>query len=405
MKVLHVMPYPGVGGTEIATRRIADAARSYGIHSTAMLLQPTTDQIDYFEAAGIPCLKADPRPEPSLLREAPRFFRECWRTAKVCADFDIVHCADSAAAYHVAAAGRLARRPVLCHVRNREMNLPPRDRMFVGAADHFVFVSRSTYDQFPIRLPSHRWSVLYDGVASPVLEGVDIPTLARTVRAELSLQPDAIIAAMFARVNPQKDYDTLIAAAARLSASHPRLRFLVVGDNALVPQNLTHFARVRDLAAAAGVLDRFVFTGHREDTTRLMLASDVCVLCTHFEGLPLVLIEAMAAGRPCVATAVDGIPEALTDGVTGLLHAHQDAEGLAIAIARLLDDPPLARRLSAAAKADADRRFGKARFAREVHALYARFARAENGRRPSARGGLGPPSGKEETGGHTGPPA
>jgi glycosyltransferase involved in cell wall biosynthesis len=373
MKVLHVMPYPGVGGTEIATRRIADAARSFGVHSTALLLQPTVDQIEYFEAAGIACLKAAPRPEPSLLREAPRFFRESWRIARICADFDLVHCADAAAAYHVAAAGKLARRPVLCHVRNREIRLPPRDRVFVGAADHFVFVSRSTHDQFPIKLPARRWSVLYDGVESPLREGLDDPDLAYTIRAELGLPGDAVLAAMFARVNPQKDYDTLIAAAVRLRTSHPRLHFLIVGDNALVPQNKTHFEYVRSLAAAAGVLDRFVFTGHRDDAARLMLAADVCVLCTHFEGLPLVLIEAMAAGRPCVATAVDGIPEALTDEVTGLLHTHQDARGLATAIARLIDDPILAARLGAAAQIDADRRFGKPRFARDVYALYGRL--------------------------------
>src|SRR5690606_3490566 len=114
MKVLHVLPYPGVGGTEVATRRIADATRPLGVHSTALLLSPTADQIDYFEAAGIPCIEVEPRPEPSLVREATRFFRESWRIARICADYDIVHCADTAAAYHIAAAGRLARRPVLC---------------------------------------------------------------------------------------------------------------------------------------------------------------------------------------------------------------------------------------------------------------------------------------------------
>ncbi len=378
MKVLHVLPYPGVGGTEVATRRIADATRPLGVHSTALLLSPTADQIDYFEAAGIPCIEVEPRPEPSLVREATRFFRESWRIARICADYDIVHCADTAAAYHIAAAGRLARRPVLCHVRNREIRLPHRERIFVGAADHFVFVSRDTHEQFPIRLPPRRWSVLYDGIDGPPRASPGGRDAARSVRAELNLPEGAAIAAMFARVNPQKDYETLIAAAVRLRQSHPHLYFVVVGDNALVPLNRKHFERVQARAAAAGVLDRFVFTGYRDDTARLMLAADVCVLCTHFEGLPLVLIEAMAAGRPCVATAVDGIPEALTDEVTGLLHAHKDAEGLATAIARLIDDPALAARLGAAARADAARRFGAPRFAREVHALYRSLTRARN---------------------------
>jgi glycosyltransferase involved in cell wall biosynthesis len=375
MKVLHVMPYPGVGGTEIATRRIADAARPFGVQSSALLLQPTADQIEYFEAAGIAHIKAEPRPQPSLFREAPRFLRESSRLAKTCADFDVVHCADAAAAYHVAVAGRMAGRPVLCHVRNRQTRLPLRDRMFVAAADHFTFVSRGTQDQFPIRLPPNRRSILYDGIQSPVRDAPREHAAALAVRRELNLPQDAKIAAMFARVNPQKDYDTLIAAAAQLRTSHPQLYFVVVGDNALVPANRQHFERIRDLAAAAGILDRFVFTGYRDDAMRLMLAADVCVLCTHFEGLPLVLIEAMAAGRPCVATAVDGVPEALTDEVTGLLHAHEDVAGLATAIARILNDPALGARLGTMAQADAERRFGEPRFAREVHALYRRLAK------------------------------
>ena len=115
----------------------------------------------------------------------------------------------------------------------------------------------------------------------------------------------------------------------------------------------------------------FVFAGFREDTARLMQAADICVLCTHFEGLPLALIEAMAAGRPCIATAVDGIPEALTDGVTGLLHDHGDAEG-----AGPRPRPPAgqsgARRTAGGEcrRAEALRRFSQPRFARDLVALY-----------------------------------
>jgi glycosyltransferase involved in cell wall biosynthesis len=72
---------------------------------------------------------------------------------------------------------------------------------------------------------------------------------------------------------------------------------------------------------------------------------------------------------------VDGIPETLTEGVTGLLHAHQDAEGLAGAISRLADQPDLAGMMGANARAEAERRFGKDRFARDLLALYRRLHR------------------------------
>jgi glycosyltransferase involved in cell wall biosynthesis len=387
MKVLHVMPFPGIGGTEVATRRIADAVRPFGVQSAALLLRPTDDQVAYFEQAGVPCFTDVVRPEPSLVREAPRFARETARVARLCADFDIVHCSDIQAAYSVAAAGRLARRPVLCHIRNREAKIPARNRVFIGLANHFAFVSEDTRSRFLMRVPRRRTSVLYDGVDIPDLpDPARRAVIAAEVRAEFGLPPDAVVAAMFARVNPQKDYDTLVRAVARLREAHPKLRILVVGDNDRVPLNRQHFAKVQAMAAAEGVLDRFVFAGFREDTARLMQAADLCVLCTHFEGLPLVLIEAMAAGRPCVATAVDGVPEALVDGETGLLHPHGDAAGLADAIGRLLGDREAAARLAANARADAQRRFAQQRFARDAYALYERLAPSGAWPRQAARG-------------------
>src|SRR5690349_8527054 len=113
MKVLHVLPFPGVGGTEIATRRIADAVRPYGVQSAALLLRPSAEQLAYFEDAGVPCFADLRQPEPSLVRQAGPFLRDSWVLARVCARFDLVHCADVSAAFHVGVAGRLAQRPVL----------------------------------------------------------------------------------------------------------------------------------------------------------------------------------------------------------------------------------------------------------------------------------------------------
>jgi glycosyltransferase involved in cell wall biosynthesis len=390
MKVLHVIPFPGIGGTEVATRRIADAVRPLGVQSAALLLSPTDDQVAYFEQAGVPCFADRRRPEPSLVREAPRFLLDSWKIARLCATFDLVHCADVLAAYYMAVAARLARRPTICHVRNRVIRLPRRDGVFVGAANHFAFVSADTRRRFPMRLPDRRASILYDGVdIPPRTRPAERAAAACAVRAEFRFPADTVIAAMFARVNPQKDYDTLIRAAAILRETHPQLRFLVIGDNAGVPLNRQHFEHVQAVAGEAGVLDRFVFTGFREDTHRLMLAADICVLCTHFEGLPLVLIEAMAAGRPCIATAVDGIPETLTDGVTGLLHAHEDAQALAAAIARFADAPDAAEEIGTNARAEAERRFSQDRFARDVHALYARFGRPSSAGAVRQAGGEG----------------
>ena len=378
MRVLYVVPHPGVGGSALATRRLAEAVRPFGVESAALLLQPGQEQLAYFEQAGLSCVSDLTPPEPSLLRHAGRFFMQSQQIARLCRKFDVVHCADASAAYAVAVAGRLAGRPVLCHVRHRETALTRRSRIFVGAANHFAFVSEDTRRGFPLRLPEWRASVLYDGVEIPRrLDPREREAVAASVRAEFGLPRDALIAAMFAPVTPQKDFATLVRAAARLGESHPRLRFLIVGDHSRAAPNRAHFEQVQGIARAAGVLDRFIFAGFREDIQRLMNAADLCVLCTHGEGLPRVVLEAMAASRPCVATAVDGVPETLTHEVTGLLHPHGDDAALAAAIARLTDDPKLAAELGAMARVQAERRFSRARFARDVHALYVRLRRAD----------------------------
>ncbi|MCE5245859.1 glycosyltransferase, partial [bacterium] len=103
----------------------------------------------------------------------------------------------------------------------------------------------------------------------------------------------------------------------------------------------------------AGIGARVRLLGWRDDPATIVGDLDVLLLTSLHEGLPRVVPEAMAAGKPVVATAVDGTPEAVADGETGFLRAARDVEGLAAAVASLLDDPALARRMGAAGAARA----------------------------------------------------
>jgi hypothetical protein len=143
-----------------------------------------------------------------------------------------------------------------------------------------------------------------------------VPATAAEVRREFGLTPNTILAAMFARLARAKDYLTLIDAATLLAPKYSDLRFLIVGDNQ-GPTCSEHYREVCDALAKTGVEDRFIFTGLRADATRLMLAVDVCLLSMHTEGLPLVLLEYMAAARPIVATAVGGCPRSSLTVLTG----------------------------------------------------------------------------------------
>jgi glycosyltransferase involved in cell wall biosynthesis len=162
-------------------------------------------------------------------------------------------------------------------------------------------------------------------------------------RRELGLGDDGPLIGMVARLWAQKDHATLIEAVARLLARYPRLVLLVIGDGPLRTQ-------IKALANRLLPPGRCRMLGRRRDTVELYHLLDVAVLSTHYEGMPNVVMEAMASRRPVVATAVDGCAELIEDGVTGLLVPRRDPRALAEAIARVLDDNALAARLSEAGR-------------------------------------------------------
>ncbi|HVL69549.1 MAG TPA: glycosyltransferase [Vicinamibacterales bacterium] len=166
-----------------------------------------------------------------------------------------------------------------------------------------------------------------------------------------------------ANLRPEKSHETLIAAAALLSRTHPHLRFLIVGDGSR-RQALEQFARAR------GVGGMVEFLGHREDVPALLARADVFVLPSRSEAFPNGAIEAMAAGLPVVASAVGGLLDLITSGRTGLLVNPGDAEALANALRSLADDPARTRMLGEQARADVIARYSFDRMVRAFEDLY-----------------------------------
>jgi glycosyltransferase involved in cell wall biosynthesis len=282
---------------------------------------------------------------------------------------DLVHCADLLGAYHAALAGRLAGIPVICHIRNRFSFISRRDRSFLWPVRRFVFVSRDTWTHFGHLVPPGRGVVVYDGIGTPAVMTHEIDRT--SVRQEFGLAPDVPLIGMMARVAPQKDFSTL-SRAARIVLQHvPRARFLIAGDYDSAPNYHAHYQQVQAEMEACGVRSAFIFAGQRSDVPRLLSSLDVFVLSTHWEGLPLVILEAMAFGAPVVATAVDGVPEVVHHGKTGLLVRHDDPDELAAAIGDLLANPRRAAGLAAAGRALVQDRFTEAQFAAAMNTVYA----------------------------------
>ena len=127
---------------------------------------------------------------------------------------------------------------------------------------------------------------------------------------------------------------------------------------------------LRRLADECGVAGRVVFAGYRDDVPALLAGCDVFCLPSELEGLPLVVLEAMAQAKPVVATAVGGTPELVADGETGVLVPQGDVEALAAALDALLRDPERARRMGEAGRARVEREFSLASSTERVLALY-----------------------------------
>jgi glycosyltransferase involved in cell wall biosynthesis len=215
-------------------------------------------------------------------------------------------------------------------------------------------------------MKAERGMVLYDGIAPQPPN----PAARSQVREEFGIADSTRVIGMVARVAPQKDYPTLVRAAAEVVASHPDVRFLIAGQYSGVVAYSEHHAMVLELLGERGLTAHFTFTDHRADVERLVSAMDLCVLSTHQEGLPLVILEAMAQSKPFIGTAVGGIPEIVRDGQTGLLVPHADAPALARAIMRVLDDETLAARLGAGGQALVRGEFSMAQFQERSRALY-----------------------------------
>jgi glycosyltransferase involved in cell wall biosynthesis len=366
-RIAHILPSINViGGTEHATVRIARAVEPAGFDSVMFCRGGDTPVSRFFAGEGYP-VRSFSGVEPSLRRPLP-YLRAARSLARELRELrvDLMHCADVQGAHYAALAGRLAGLPVVCHVRNRHDDISRRDQIFLRPVTRWAFVSQDTWRRFSYRVSPSHGQVIYDGIDVPLMQTDG----AAAVRRELGIEVGAPVVGMVARVSPQKDFLTLARAARRVVATHPAARFVIVGDYEEQTAYREHHAQVLRWLGEQRVADHFVFTGFRRDVPRLVAAMDVFVLCTHFEGLPLVLLEGMAQGKPTVATAVDGIPEIVKDGETGLLHGHEDDEGLARQIARLLEDDALAGRLGDAGNHVVETFWTNERFGRDMARLY-----------------------------------
>lgn len=260
----------------------------------------------------------------------------------------ILHVHGYAASNFGRIAARRAKIPLILHEHFADPKMPlyqkiP-DLFLRDLTDRAIAVSQSTAD-FLIQgrhVPEDRVNVVFNG--APLDEFAPRSRdEGYALRAELGLPMDAPLVTTLGRLNAQKGHDTLIAAAAMVVARLPGVRFLIAGDGDLL-------SALKAQTVALGIANTVVFAGHRRDVPEILAATDVLCISSNYEGTPLVLFEAMAAGKAVVSTAVDGCREVIQDKRTGLLVPPRDPEALAEALVKVLDDGALRGRLGSAAQ-------------------------------------------------------
>jgi glycosyltransferase involved in cell wall biosynthesis len=220
-----------------------------------------------------------------------------------------------------------------------------------------------------------RQMLVADGVPDArtvtVHEGIDLGHVDAAPRAnlheDLFLPHGAPIVGNVAALVPHKGQRHLIEAAALTVRQVPDARFVIAGEGELRP-TLERVIREHHLEK------HVLLAGFRPDVLSLHKAFDIFVMSSITEGLGTSLLDAMAAGKPIVATATGGIPEVVVDGQTGLLVPPRDHQAMASAIVRLLKDPVLRDRLGAAGLARARQRFSAERMLKDTIRVYQRVA-------------------------------
>lgn len=218
-------------------------------------------------------------------------------------------------------------------------------------------------DKIIVVADANREKALGRGIGRPdqyvtIRSGIERPPDARAnVRKELGISDNAFLVVAVGNFKPQKSPLDMARIMSRVLRRRPNIGFISVGDGPLKPD-------------AQRILPEGRFLGWRDDAARILSAGDLLLHTAIFEGLPRVILEALSLGIPIVSTNVDGIPEAVENGVSGLLYPPGSIDEMTDAIIRLHDDAELRRQMSEAARRGFREEFTIRHMLDKIHELY-----------------------------------
>jgi glycosyltransferase involved in cell wall biosynthesis len=372
MRIVHAIARLNVGGAAQQVLELAAGQNRRG-HETIVAagqLAPGEESMTYLadelgvEVFDVPELERELSPRDLL---AVRRLRALFRARRP--DVLHTHAAKAGATGRLAAlASGSARPPVRVHTfhghvlrgyfdARRERVFTAVERALARGTSALIAPSEEVRDDL-VRLgvaPAERFEVIRYGFR------FEEPATPR----DLGLPHDTFVVGWAGRLTEIKRPLDLVGTLAALGDRGVDATFVLLGDGELRGE-------VEALADELGVADRLRLMGYQRGLAEWHTAFDALLLTSTNEGTPVAVLEALAAGRPVVATAVGGVPDVVEDGETGFLAPAGDTDGLAERLERLARDPELRRRMGAAGAERVRERFGVDRMVEEVEALYRR---------------------------------
>jgi glycosyltransferase involved in cell wall biosynthesis len=287
-------------------------------------------------------------------------------------NIDVVHTHLGSANTMGSAAGALARRPVVSTLHNIRDVYPRFGPIKQSLQNQALrWWARAIIACAPevrevgirrLRLPAHKLVDVPNGIDTAAY--IADPTAIEACRAAALAGLAGPLVVAVGNLRPAKGHEYLIEAAANLRDYLPGLRVLIAG------RSDPHEGYLRARITALNLEHHVTLAGQRDDVPALLGAADLFVQSSILEGLPLSLLEAMAAGVPVVATAVGGMPRLVKDGVTGRLIPPDDSEALAAAMLDILHGPERARRMADTAQDRVRRTYGVRVWADRLEHIY-----------------------------------
>ncbi len=359
-KVIHAIETGEPGGAEAILVQLA-ISLSDGYEPIGLVMEEGwTSRELTSRGILVECIPLEKSFDLSWVAKAVRFIKEN--------NVELIHSHEFSCNVYLTLAAKIARVPVICTAHGKNYYPERYYRRFAyrrvaAMADSFVAVSQDLKDFIvdAIGIKPKRINVVLNGVNIDQFEQKQYDS--EKIRAELSLAENNFVIVVVAALFEMKGHKDLMQALSLLGEQGKSVKLLFVGDG-------YYRSNLMALSKQLGLDDKINFLGFRSDVAQILAASDLFILPSYSEGLPVSVLEAMAAKVPVIATRVGGLGELINDGVNGYLVEPKAAEQLADKIKYCIDSPASAEAISKAAYTLVNKQFSGEAMLEQYLAIY-----------------------------------